>query len=127
MSTSSSIHPSNVAVVVGTLSSDPRVTDLPSGDTIVNYEISTETPEGRLSVPVQLTAGARLPALKTADAVVAVGPVRRRFFRVGGATMSRTEVVARIIGKPGSARVVRAIEAVGEALAERAHEQAGEG
>ena len=122
-----SITTANVAVVVGTLSSDPRVTHLPSGDTIVNYEISTETPDGRLSVPVQIAGGARLPALKAADTVVAIGPVRRRFFRAGGATMSRTEVVARVIGKPGSARVAKAVAAVGDALASGGVPQAREG
>lgn len=122
-----SINPSNVAVVIGTLSSDPRVTRLPSGDTLVNYEISTETPDGRFSVPVQTTPGGRLPALKATDPVVAIGPIRRRFFRAGGATMSRTEVVASVIGKPGSARVVKAVAAVGAALADGGGRFAREG
>ena len=115
-SISSSITSSNVAVVIGTLSSEPRITELPSGDTIVNYEVSTETPDGRLSVPVQMAVGGRLPALKADDTVVAIGPVRRRFFRAGGATMSRTELVAAVIGKPGSVKVAKALETVGEVL-----------
>lgn len=114
---STTLTSSNVAVVIGTLSSDPRVTDLPSGDTIVNYEISTETPAGKLSVPVQMQVAGRLPALKAADPVVAVGAVRRRFYRSGGATMSRTEVLAHVVGKPGAAKVERAIAAVSDALA----------
>ena len=124
---SSTISQSNVAVVIGTLSSEPRITDLPSGDTIVNYEISTETPEGTLSVPVQMAVVGRLPALKAADPVVAIGPVRRRFYRAGGATMSRTEVVATVVGKPGSAKVERAIAAVSAVLGDGATARPGGG
>ena len=124
---SSTISQSNVAVVIGTLSSEPRITDLPSGDTIVNYEISTETPEGKLSVPVQMAVVGRLPALKAADPVVAIGPVRRRFYRAGGATMSRTEVVATVVGKPGSAKVERAIAAVSAVLGDGATARPGGG
>ena len=74
---STTITSSNVAVVIGTLSSDPRVTDLPSGDTIVNYEVSTETPDGKLSVPVQMDVAGRLPVLKAADPVVAITSQRK--------------------------------------------------
>ena len=124
---STTITAANVAIVVGTLSSDPRITDLPSGDTIVNYEISTETPDGKLSVPVQMDAAGRLPALKAADPVVAIGPVRRRFYRAGRTTMSRTEVLAAVVGKPGSAKVTKAIAAVSHALAHGAAARPGGG
>ena len=124
---STTITSSNVAVVVGTLSSDPRVTELPSGDTIVNYEISTDTPAGKLSVPVQMHVAGRLPALQAADPVVAVGAVRRRFYRAGGATVSRTEVLASVVGKPGGAKVERAIAAVSDALRNGASARPGGG
>jgi hypothetical protein len=39
----------------------------------------------------------------TGDAVVAVGRVRRRFFRAGGVTQSRTEVVAASVVLPRTA------------------------
>lgn len=106
----------NIAVVVGDLSSEPRITTLPSGDVLVNYEVSTETPGGRLSVPVQADGSGRCPVLHQGDRVVAVGVVRRRFYRAGGATMSRTELVAEVVGRPTAARVRSALAAAASAL-----------
>lgn len=112
-----SVPATNVAVVVGDLSSEPRIVQLPSGDVLVNYEVSTETAAGRLSVPVQADGSGRRPVLHQGDRVVAVGVVRRRFYRAGGATMSRTEVVADAIGKPAAVSVRKALEAAALSLA----------
>jgi len=86
----------NVAAVIGTLSSDPKQRTLPSGDRVVNYEVTCRVDEGpAVSVPVAwFDAPKRLPKLAAGDRVVAIGHVRRRFFRAGGATASRTEVNA---------------------------------
>lgn len=111
-----SVPATNIAVVVGDLSSEPRITTLPSGDVLVNYEVSTETPAGRLSVPVQADGSGRRPALHQGDRVVAVGVVRRRFYRAGGATMSRTELVAEVVGRPAAVRVRSALAAAASAL-----------
>jgi single-strand DNA-binding protein len=102
----------NVAVLCGTLSRAPEVRELPSGDRLVAYEVTVRPPQGKAeSVPVAWPdapawAG-RFPA--GADVVV-VGRVRRRFFRAGGATSSRTEVVARAVRKTGTAAARKAVQ-----------------
>ena len=45
-------------------------------------------------------------SLVSGDDVVVVGSVRRRFFRVGGSTQSRTEVVAQRVLRPSQRRQV---------------------
>jgi len=49
------------------------------------------------------------------DEVVVTGRVRRRFYRAGGATQSRTEVVAHAVVRAGDGRRVRRL--VDQALA----------
>ena len=86
----------NVAVVSGVLSSDPLPRDLPSGDTVISYEVTVRG-EGAVTstVPVAWFGPPdRLPALASGDAVVVTGRINRRFFRAGGQTQSRTELVA---------------------------------
>lgn len=101
----------NLAVVAGVLSSDPRRRDLPSGSEIISYEITSAGPDGRrLTVPVVWFDPTRPPSLSAGDEVVAVGPVRRRFFRAGGTTVSRTEVEARVVARVGTTRAGRALE-----------------
>jgi single-stranded DNA-binding protein len=92
----------NVAIVEGRLSSPPRVTELGSGDVLVRYEV-TVAREGAPadSVPVSwLGSATRAPAteLETGDEVVAVGRVRRRWYRpAAGGSRSATEVVADVV------------------------------
>jgi single-strand DNA-binding protein len=115
----------NVAILRGALSRPPEVRQLPSGDLLVSYEVTVpgEGERRAESVPVVWPAAPAKAAELDADAeVVVVGRVRRRFFRAGGVTQSRTEVVAeRVVpAKPAAtaARVVRAaIGAVDDALA----------
>ncbi len=86
----------NLSIVVGVLSRAPELRTLPSGDQLIALEV-TVRPEAAPaeSVPIVWpgTHGAAL-AWTTGDEVLVVGRVRRRFFRAGGATQSRTEVVA---------------------------------
>ena len=86
----------NVVVLRGRLSRPPEVRDLPSGDSLVAYEVTVErNGEKAESVPVVCFAVSAAPTdLEPDTEVVVVGRVRRRFFRAGGATQSRTEVVA---------------------------------
>lgn len=90
----------NLAVVRGTLSADPASRELPGGSVVVQFDVTTSIEfEGRSitqSVPIAWYDPARsaLEPLAAGSEVVIVGTVRRRFFRVGGATQSRTEVVA---------------------------------
>ena len=91
----------NLVVLRGVLSRDPEARQLPSGDALVAYDVTVrpdpaagDAPRAE-SVPVAwFDPPAAATAMAAGDDVVVVGRVRRRFFRAGGATASRTEVVA---------------------------------
>ena len=84
----------NVVVVKGVLSRAPEVRALPSGEAVVNYEVTVRRVDGTAEgVPV-VRYGEPSVEVAAGEEVVVTGRVRRRFFRSGGATQSRTEVVA---------------------------------
>ncbi len=107
----------NVVVLSGTLSRVPEGRELPSGSRLVNYEVTVPRPGERAeSVPVVWVdppQGAE--AIDAGAEVVAVGRIRRRFFRTGGATQSRTEVVAELVVPVSRKAAVR--KAVGRVVA----------
>lgn len=116
MSSSTVPAGTNLAVLNGTLSRAPEARQLPSGDALVALEVTVRAP-GRTSesVPVAwFDAPAASLEWATGDEVVVVGRVRRRFFRAGGATQSRTEVVADVVIP--SRRAAAARKAVQSAL-----------
>lgn len=88
----------NTVFLRGRLSSPAQQRVLESGAVIVNYEVTVSRDDGPAdSVPVMWQdppAAAKAAELDAGDEVVVVGRVRRRFFRAGGSTQSRTEVVA---------------------------------
>ena len=86
----------NLAVVRGVLSRAPDERVLPSGDRLVAYTVTTPSDAGPAdTVPVVWFEPPRsAAALAAGDEVVAVGRIRRRFFRADGATRTSTEVVA---------------------------------
>jgi single-strand DNA-binding protein len=86
----------NVVALVGRLARPAEWRELPSGDRLVTYEVTVERPgEKAEGVPVVwLGAPAAAADHDVGERVVVVGRVRRRFFRAGGSTQSRTEVVA---------------------------------
>lgn len=89
------VDAANVVVLVGELSGPPRSRDLPSGSHLVEFDVTTRGRSGTASVPVAwFDPGAAAERLEPGGAVAVVGQVRRRFFRAGGVTQSRTEVVA---------------------------------
>lgn len=91
----------NIVVLQGTLSSEPVERTLPSGTTVMNWEVTTLTDAGKRSVPVQWDdPSTAVQKVEAGDEVVVLGTIRRRFFRAGGATASRTEVVASQMAKP---------------------------
>lgn len=91
----------NVVVLQGTLSSEPVEVTLPSGTNIMNWDVTTETSDGKRSVPVQWAEPTkRIRDFGKGDDVVVLGTVRRRFFRSGGSTAARTEVLASLVAKP---------------------------
>lgn len=86
------MHPSNLVVLRGLITSEPAVRELPSGLSVTQVELTSRCDGAAVSVPVVVEG--RPVAARAGDEVVVVGHVRRRFFRAGGATQSRTEVVA---------------------------------
>lgn len=99
----------NLVTLQGRLARPAAERLLPSGDRMVGFEVSTEGPEGKAeTVPVVWFAAPSSAALLDADdRVVVIGRVRRRFFRAGGSTQSRTEVVAEIVLPATQAKRVR--------------------
>jgi single-strand DNA-binding protein len=114
----------NITVLQGHLSRPPEVRALASGDDLVRYEVTVPAVGDRPaeSVPVVWFAAPAAASAFDAEAeVVVVGRVRRRFFRAGGATQSRTEVVAdQVVSARGAKKaarmVVAALTAAEEAL-----------
>ena len=107
----------NVVILKGTLSRPAEVRELPSGDTLVAYEVTTRRDgETADSVPVTWPGVHDKAVFDVGDEVVVTGRVRRRYFRVGGATQSRTEVVAAAVVRASEVKRARRLidEAVGE-------------
>jgi single-strand DNA-binding protein len=99
----------NVVVLRGVLSRDAISRELPSGDELMSYEVTTRGPGGTSTVPV--SAPGTAPQLEAGTEVVVVGQVKRRYFRAGGTTQSRTEVVAdAVIPARFAAKSSKAIE-----------------
>jgi single-strand DNA-binding protein len=105
--------------VQGLVREDPVSRALSSGEQAVSFELSVRSPEDILeSVPV-VVFGTPC-SLSPDDDVVVIGRVRKRFFRSGGATQSRTEVVAsRVVPARRRAQVDKALDGVVEALSDR--------
>lgn len=85
----------NLVILRARVTSEPRITELASGADVVQYDVKTVDASGATTVSVSWfdapPAGRRF---RPGDEVVVIGSVRRRFFRTGGATVSRTDVVA---------------------------------
>lgn len=109
----------NISVLRGSLSRAPEVRTWPSGDRLVTYAVTVRPSDGGKaeSVPVAWPdAPVTADRFEPGAEVVVVGRVRRRFFRAGGSTGSRTEVVASSVLKAGTARAERSVERAAEAL-----------
>jgi hypothetical protein len=104
--------PNNFAVLRGFVARPPVERRLPAGTRVLQFDVSIEGNPG-LTSPVALHDEA--VTVDEGDHVIVVGQVVRRFFRAGGSTASRTEVVATEIIKatkrPSANRAMwRAIE-----------------
>jgi single-stranded DNA-binding protein len=93
---SSATRQINLAIVCGDLTSEPMRRMLPSGSEVVSLEVRIKPEDGPAeTVPVAwFDAPSWAAGLAAGDGVVVTGRVRRRFFRVGQSTQSRTEVLA---------------------------------
>ena len=111
----------NVVVLRGRLGRAVEQRELPNGSVVLNYELSVARAEGPVeSVPVvwadpPANAAAALDPEPRTELVV-LGRVRRRFFKAGGATQSRTEVVAEQVTPARQAKRVRDLLGTAEAL-----------
>ncbi|WP_158412254.1 single-stranded DNA-binding protein [Ilumatobacter nonamiensis] len=108
----------NVAVLAGTVTSEPTRRSLPSGVDVVNFDLSTPVDGQRVSVPLAWhdPSASAMSSFDVGEEVVVVGIVRRRFFRSGGRTQSRTEVVVDSLVPARRAKSARSLRA---AAAER--------
>lgn len=112
---------SNLVVLRGTLTSEPTRRELAAGSAVVQFDVSTAVVDGarvaNVSVPVAWhdPSAAALSPLAVGHDVVVIGTVRRRFFRVGGATQSRTEVVASRVVPARRTKTVRSLLAAAAA------------
>ena len=108
----------NVAVLRGQLSSPPRTKVLASGDQLVALELTAKLDGGPAdTVPVAwFGAPDPAPAWEAGQELVVVGRVRRRYFRAGATTASRTEVVAATV--VAGNRKAAVAKAVADALAQ---------
>jgi len=107
----------NEVLLIGRLAAAPVLRELPSGDTVWNLRVVVERPVP----PGNQKSRQRVDSLECAvwsgrlkkqlegwsegDVVQVAGALRRRFFRAGGATVSRVEVElsrGRIIRRAGS-------------------------
>ena len=109
----------NVAVLIGRLARPAEPRDLPSGDRLVQYEVTIPSLTGRAeSVPVVwFDAPATAGDYDLDEKVVVVGRVRRRFFKGATGTLSRTEVVAdAVVPARQAKRAEAAVEKARKAL-----------
>jgi single-strand DNA-binding protein len=113
----------NVVALAGRLSRPAVEKVLESGDRLVALEVTVRADGQKAeSVPVVwFGAPASAAGLDVEEAVVVVGRVRRRFFKAGERTQSRTEVVADAVvpatqRKRVEAALRKAHASLGEAL-----------
>jgi single-strand DNA-binding protein len=112
----------NVVVLVGRLARPTVLRQFESGDAIAEYQLTVPRPGQRAeSVPVVWENPPLSSCHYDTDAeVVVVGRVRRRFFRSGGRTQSRTEVVADSVVAVRQVKRVRAALAAAQSRIEEA-------
>jgi single-strand DNA-binding protein len=111
----------NAVFLRGRLSRPAQSRVLDSGDLVVNYEVTVTREDAPAeSVPVVWhDAPVKAADYDAGDEIVVVGRVRRRFFRAGGSTQSRTEVVVEHL------LPARQVKKVASVLAERCRRLAG--
>jgi single-strand DNA-binding protein len=106
----------NVVLLHGVLSRAAERRELPSGSSLVAYEVTTKETEATLTVPVVWFDAPASAELEAGTEVVVTGCVRRRYFRTGTGTASRTEVVA---SQVVPARQRKKVQALVESTASR--------
>lgn len=106
------MNENNLVVLRGRVSVEPTHRQLASGAVVVQFDLAVAESTGTSTVPVAWIdpPTTRIPAVE--QEVVVLGSVRRRFFRAGGTTQSRTEVVAeQVVGANRRREVERLLTA----------------
>lgn len=110
----------NMVIVIGKLARPLQVRSLPSGISLACFDVQVARGDDSTdTVPVALFEAAdSVREWKAGLDLLVIGRVRRRFFRIGGGTQSRTEVVAEVALPLGQVDGVRsALTKAGTALA----------
>jgi single-strand DNA-binding protein len=109
----------NIAVVRGTVLREPREQTLANGQKVVSLDVSViyeERPSESLEV-VWVDPPRNLVVPRQGNEIVAIGRVRRRFFKAGESVVSRTELVAEtVLTTRQTARINRALQVVADAV-----------
>ena len=111
----------NIVVLQGSLSSPPVARQLPSGDRLVAYEVTTrgDGPTAESVPVVWLAAPERAAEMAAGTEVFVTGRARRRFYRANGSTGSRTEVLATaVVPVTQRRRVAKLVDAAVATLVE---------
>jgi single-strand DNA-binding protein len=107
----------NLVIVQGAVARAPEEWVVATGDRIVGFDVAVRR-EGEAAevVPIRWEAPPTWASdLAAGDELLVTGRVRRRFFRAGGGTQSRTEVLVGSVVRVRSGR--RGRRAVEEAIA----------
>jgi single-strand DNA-binding protein len=110
----------NMVVVIGSLAKPMQVRSLPSGLSLASFDLMVpRADQSADTVPVALfDTPEHVPEWAAGQEILAIGRVRRRFFRVAGSTQSRTEVVAeKVFPLSHKESVCLALAGAGAALA----------
>lgn len=101
----------NLAVLRGLIRVEPEYRQLSSGDDVLSLDLSIRSADRAAETVPVVWHTPPTSALKLAagDDVVVVGRVHRRFFRSGGATVSRTEINADTVLSARSTARLRAV------------------
>lgn len=81
----------NVVCIEGVITGVPQRREMPGGDVIWTFELDT----GKYAIPCRFDEANFIWAPGTR--VLVVGNITSRYFRVGGATQRRVEVLANVI------------------------------
>jgi hypothetical protein len=82
----------SLSIVHGVVAAPPSIREV-AGQPTIEIDVKSRTMSG-VSVSVSVVKTGDLPIVMMGDSVFVVGVTRRRFFRSGGATVTRTEVDA---------------------------------
>ena len=99
----------NIVLLHGVLTREPDVRELPSGDHVASFDLTVRDDGHETEVVPMAWPSAPLGSvdkLEPGSELIVAGRVRRRFFRAGGATQSRTEVVASAVVPSRQAKAV---------------------